>query len=299
MNRLPLVSILTLNYNSVDDTLELLGSIYKGSYTNFEIILVDNDSEHFDTGKILEKYPEVKIVESHKNLGFAGGNNFGLPSCSGEYILFLNNDTIVAPTCLETLINTIASLDKFGAISPKFHYYHTPKLIEYAGCPRIDIFTARTEIIGSRKFDDGNYEGLIETAYAHGGGMLVPRTVINDVGEMFEGFFLYYEELDWSERMNKAGYKIYCQRNALVYHKESASVGRSSPLKVYYMNRSRLLFMRRNFGGINLMFFYLYFTLVSFPKNVLKFLFFGKRGHLNAYIRSILWQFDSRFEFID
>ena len=186
-----------------------------------------------------------------------------------------------------------------GAISPKFHYYHTPKLIEYAGCTQVNIFTGRTDIIGSKKIDNGDYLGLIETSYAHGGGMLVPRSVIDVVGSMEVQYFLYYEELDWCERMRKAGFKIYCQRNALIHHKESASVGRVSPLKTYYMNRSRLSFMKKNFNGIRLLFFYLFFLFVSFPKNVLKFSFMREGGHLRAYLRSLLWQCNSKYIYQD
>ena len=296
--RLPLlVSIITINYNNTEDTIEFLKSVYTSSYSNFEIILVDNNSKNFYPKKILDKYPDVKIIESDENLGFAGGNNLGLGIAKGEYIFFVNNDTIIDVNCLDTLVSTAFSLKGLGAISPKFHYYHTTNLIEYAGCPPINILTARTDITGSRKIDDGSYKGLIETSYAHGGGMLVPRTVIDSIGEMRDDYFLYYEELDWCERMRKEGLKIYCQRDAIIYHKESASVGRLSPLKTYYMNRSRLYFMRKNFSGPRLIFFFIFFLVVSFPKNVLKFTFLNERGHLRAYIRSLLWQLNSKYIF--
>jgi GT2 family glycosyltransferase len=297
MSLAPLVSIITINYNNTEDTIEFLKSIYASSFKDFEVIMVDNSSVSFDPTQISDEYPEVKIIESDENLGFAGGNNLGLEMAKGEYIFFVNNDTIIDVKCLDTLVNTAFSLKGFGAISPKFHYYHTTNLIEYAGCPPINILTARTNIIGSRKIDDGGYKGLIETSYAHGGGMLIPRFVIDSVGKMRDDYFLYYEELDWCERMKQAGLKIYCQRDAIIYHKESASVGRLSPLKTYYMNRSRLYFMRKNFRGSQLILFFIFYLAVSFPKNVLKFTFLNKRGHLRAYVRSLLWQVNSKYNF--
>jgi GT2 family glycosyltransferase len=189
------------------------------------------------------------------------------------------------------------SLHDMGAISPKFHYYHTDKLIEYAGYSRINRVTARNKAVGGHLIDDGSYTGLIETNYAHGGGMLVPRTVIEKIGKMPEDFFLYYEEMDWCEIIRRTGLKIYCQRDALIYHKESASVGRLNPLRTYYLNRSRILFMRRNYGGIKLIPFILFFTFVSFPKNCLTYLLKRDREHLSAFLKSVMWHFSARFTF--
>jgi hypothetical protein len=293
----PLISIITINYNSLPYTLELLASLQKSTYTNFEVIVVDNNSKQKPADIIHETYPSVIVVESIANLGFAGGNNLGLTKASGEYIFYVNNDTELAADCMQILMKTALTLKDLGAISPKFHYYHTDKLIEYAGYSRINKFTARNKAVGGHQQDDGSYTGLIKTNYAHGGGMLMPRSVIDKVGKMPEVFFLYYEEMDWCEMIQRAGLSIYCQRDALIYHKESASVGRLNPLKTYYLNRSRILFMRRNYAGLKLIPFILFFAFVSFPKNCLAYIFKRDATHLSAFVKSVLWHFSKRFTF--
>jgi GT2 family glycosyltransferase len=294
----PLISVISINYNSLDVTLQMLDSLQKSSYKNMEVIVVDNNSHIKPAGVIHDLYPEIKVIESNNNLGFAGGNNLALLQAAGDFIFYLNNDTELEENCLETLINSSLQLPDLGAISPKFHYYHTKNLIEYAGYSKINPFTARNKAIGGHQTDTGQYTGLIETSYTHGGGMLIPRRVIDKTGPMAEDFFLYYEEMDWCERIKAAGYKIYCQRDTIIYHKESASVGRLNSLKTYYLNRSRILFMRRNYGGVKLIPFILFFALVSVPKNVIYYTVKGQWDHLSAYFRSILWHFwPSRFTF--
>ena len=294
----PLVSIITLNFNNLTVTLEFLKSISKIDYPNYEVILVDNGSENFKKDIITRDFPSTIIVESTENLGFAGGNNLGLDKAQGEYVFFVNNDIEIDADGLDVLMNTIPGLKNLGAISPKFHFYHTKNLIEYAGCSQMNLFTARTKTIGKGMMDDGSdFQGVIETSYVHGGGMLVPRHVIDTVGPMAVDYFLYYEELDWSERIRRAGFKIYCQRDAIIYHKESASIGRLSPLKTYFMNRSRILFMRKNYSGLNLMPFYLFYTFISFPKNIVKYSLSGNLKHLKAYLRSLLWQVNPKYKY--
>lgn len=294
----PFISIITINYNSLDVTMQLLASLEHSTYKNFEVIVVDNNSRIKPAEQIHKNYPGVKVIESDTNLGFAGGNNLGLHAATGDYIFYVNNDTELVPGCMEMLINTALKLPDLGAISPKFHYYHTDKLIEYAGYSQINRFTARNKAVGGHLIDDGSYTGLIETNYAHGGGMLVPRKVIDEVGPMSDVFFLYYEEMDWCERIRNAGYKIYCQRDTLIYHKESASVGRLNPLKTYYLNRSRILFMRRNYRGLKLIPFALFFTFISFPKNVFYYLVKGNKHHLTAFLRSVLWHFSPKYTYL-
>jgi GT2 family glycosyltransferase len=293
----PLVSIITINYNSTPETLEFIDSLLKSSYSEWELFVVDNASKEFDPEILENTDTRINLIESKVNLGFAGGNNLALSSCSGEYLFFVNNDTILPVDTLSKLVNTASTLPDLGALSPKFEYYHTPGMIEYAGCTNINIFTARNKAIGNQEQDNEDLTGLIETYYMHGGGMLVPAKVLEKVGPMANEFFLYYEEMDWSERMRRAGYKIYCQRDARIYHKESASVGRLNPLKTYYMNRNRLLFMFRNYNTIQLLPFIFFFTFISIPKNTFTFLIRGDFEHLRAFLRGVFYFADKRLTF--
>lgn len=292
----PLVSIITINYNSKAETLDFIQSLQQSTYKNWELIVVDNHSRESPKEEVMALCPEAQVILSPENLGFAGGNNLALDVCRGEYLFFVNNDTLLPTDCLEILVNTAQDLPDLGALSPKFHYFHSPGIIEYAGCTNINMLTARNQALHNRERDEG-VSGLIETFYMHGGGMLVPKKVVDDIGPMANTFFLYYEEMDWSERMRKAGYKIYCQRDTVIYHKESASVGRMSPLKTYYMNRNRILFMKRNYGFLQLLPFTLFFIFVSFPKNFLGFLLKGQWAHLRAFCRGVFYHFNSKLTF--
>jgi GT2 family glycosyltransferase len=119
--------------------------------------------------------------------------------------------------------------------------------------------------------------------------MMVSRTMIEKTGLMEESFFLYYEELDWCERAKKAGFTLYYVGQSTVYHKESISVGKNSPLKTYYLTRNRLLFARRNYNGFALWVSLLFFTLFSFPKAILYYMLRGKYSFIKAFLKGVLW----------
>ena len=293
-NSLPLVSIITVNYNSKSETQEFIDSLLDSNYKNWELFVVDNGSNEPPAKEEIVKDARINLLVTNQNLGFAGGNNYALPHCSGELFFFVNNDTILPQNTLSLLVDTALNLPDLGALSPKFQYYHTPGMVEYAGCTNINRITARNRAIGNRQMDHRGLSGLIETYYMHGGGMLVPTRVIENIGPMAEEFFLYYEEMDWSERMRKAGYKIYCQRDALIYHKESASVGRLNPLKTYYMNRNRILFMIRNYKSTQLLPFLMFFTFISIPKNLITHTVRGDFEHLQAFLKGVFYFFDKR-----
>jgi GT2 family glycosyltransferase len=147
-------------------------------------------------------------------------------------------------------------------------------------------------MIGGGEVDKGQHDQIRTTHYAHGGAMLVSRRVIQEVGTMYEPFFLYYEELDWSERIRKKGFNIYYQPASLIYHKESMTTGKFSPLKTYYLTRNRIWFMRRNIAWPGLLVFYVYFMCFTIPKNTLTFLWKGQKEHLKSFWKGIFWQFN-------
>ena len=152
-------------------------------------------------------------------------------------------------------------------------------------------------MIGCREKDKGQYDEVKTTHYAHGGGMMVSRKVIEEVGPLYEPFFLYYEEFDWCTKIKKAGYKIYYQPKSLIYHKESMTTGKSSPLKTFYITRNRILFMRRNAPLPGLMIFLAWFVCFTIPKNTVQFLAKKQQDHLRSFWKGILWHFNSKITF--
>lgn len=285
----PKVSIVVLNYNQLKVTCEFLDSTEKLSYPDYEIILVDNCSPEDPTEVITSRYPEVKLIVNKENLGFAGGNNEGLKVAQGDYYFIVNNDTEVTPDLLEKLIAPFLQHPEIGIVCPKIRYFTKPNMIQYAGFREINPFTGRNSTVGQHEIDVGQHDTPAFTCYAHGAAMMVKKEVVQQVGLMPDIFFLYYEELDWSARIRQAGYKIYYQPQALIYHKESISVGKDSPLKAYYMNRNRILFMRRNTSKKQFMYFLFFLTVVAIPKNTLKYLLRGQFTHLRNFGKAIAW----------
>lgn len=289
MKAKPGVSIITINYNQTKLTCDLIASVRRITYPYVEMIVVDNGSMPDPTSCILSQYPEVKVIRCENNLGFAGGNNMGIRSATGEYLLFLNNDTEVAPGFLEPLVALFEANPQAGAASSKIIYFDSDAIIQYAGSTSVNPFTGRNRRVGFMEKDRGQYDVLRETDLAHGAAMMVPRRIIDQVGMMPEFFFLYYEEIDWCETIKKAGYKIYVVPGSKVYHKESMSIGRNSTLKTYYMTRNRLLFMRRNTSGVQKFLWVTFFLVFSLPKNALTYLIGGDTDNGKAFWKGLIW----------
>lgn len=298
-DRYPQVSIITVNYKQAEVTLALLDSLQQITYTNIEVIVVDNGSNDGSVEKISQHAPWVKLIASSRNLGFAGGNNLGLTEAKGELMLFINNDVEVAPDFLEPLVEAIQQ-PNVGAVSPKIKFYYNPETIQYAGSTPLNYLTMRNRAIGFAEQDNGQHDKPRQTAFAHGAAMLVSRAVVNKVGPMYDGYFLYYEELDWCEHIRKAGYTIMYEPRSVIYHKESISTGKQSPLKTYYLNRNRLLFLKRNTNGLTRILGYVYFLGVAVPKRFLTTLINRQPKHRKALIQSILWHFNpKRYDYVD
>lgn len=288
LKQTPLVSIISVNYNQPKFTIEFLASLKKITYPAIEVIIVDNGSKEDPSELFLKEYPGVIMIVSKQNLGFAGGNNLGIVQAKGKYILFLNNDTEVDPGFLEPLVQTMESNPMIGMASPKI-LFPDNNILQYAGATDINPFTGRGRRYGDMELDKGQYDVSCETQLCHGAAMIVPLEVIRKVGLMPEVFFLYYEELDWCAMVKRAGYKLYYIHDSKVYHKESMSVGKSNPMKTYYLVRNRLVYMRRNVKGFALLVSMIFFILFAIPKNSFGFILKGQFVHLRAYFKGIIW----------
>jgi hypothetical protein len=282
----PLVSVITVNYRQAEVTCDLLRSLRALSYPNLEVIVVDNGMLENNSHLFGKHFPGVQVICSRENLGFAGGNNLGIRQATGDFILLVNNDTVVEDGMIERLLERFEH-PGVGVVSPKIKYFHSPAVIQYAGFTKVNPLTGRNRAIGKGETDAGQHDEAKEVAYAHGAAMMLRRQVVERVGMMPEEFFLYYEELDWCERIRRAGYAIWYEPAATILHKESVSTGRNSPMKTEYLTRSRILFMRRNFTRWSLLRFYLFFFLVSFPISTLRWLLAGELDQFKAYCRGI------------
>ncbi len=290
-----LVSIITVNYNQPDITEQLLNSVFSlNTYPNVEMIVVDNGSTINPVPKWVEKYPSVHFIRSEKNTGFAGGNNLGLRFAKGYYLFLVNNDTEITETIVGNLARILDTHPRGGMISPKI-LYHPSAVLQYAGYTPLHYMTARNKCIGQFEIDRGQYDQMIgKTAYAHGAAMMVRREAIDSAGLMEENFFLYYEELDWCERIKKHGFEIWVNPQAVIYHKESTTVGKQSSLKEYYMNRNRILMVRKHAPRLIYPLFMLYFICGVVPVKILRYLRANQSQLINTLGKAIWWNITNK-----
>jgi GT2 family glycosyltransferase len=286
------VSIITVNYNQSYITEQLLTSVYAtNKYAAVEIIVVDNASKDNPVPVWQVQYPDITFIRSETNLGFAGGNNLGVKAAKGDYFFFVNNDTEFKVGLVESLVAILDKNPVVGMVSPKIRYFDQPTVLQYAGFTNMNYYTMRNRCIGQFEEDKGQYDNNTgQTGYIHGAAMMVRRDAIVKAGLMAENFFLYYEEMDWNDHIKRAGYQIWLEPKALIYHKESVSVGRVSGLKEYFMNRNRLLFIRRNApSALTVIIFYIYFIGVVTPRNIINYLRKGQKGFSALLLRAIWW----------
>lgn len=286
--REPLVSIITLNYDQARVTREFLESSKKLHYRNYEILVCDMASSvPPETVFTASDFPNTRLLRSDRNLGFSGGNNWGIRQAKGEFIFIVNNDTELTPDLIRLLLEPFYLNPSIGAVSPKIKYFEHPDIIQYAGFRPMNKFTGRTSTVGDGERDTGQYAVSRPTPAAHGCAMMVKKEVIEKTGMFPEKFFLYYEEWDWSDRIRKAGYIIWYQAAGTIFHKESMSVGKENPLKVYYHTRNRIMYMRRNSSAIPLLVFTLFFTFFSLPKAITRYLFKGQFSRARWFMKGV------------
>ncbi|QHV96572.1 glycosyltransferase family 2 protein [Spirosoma endbachense] len=294
MDAAPLVSIITINYNQAEITRQFLESSALLSYPNYEIIVVDNASEPaLNTLIDLQPYSQLRFIRSDRNLGFTGGNNLGIKEAKGDFFFIVNNDTELPSTLIEELLKPFYGNENIGVTCPKIRFYDTPDMVQYAGYSSMNMYTGTAIAIGYKQTDMGQYDKPGVTPFAHGCAMMVSRKVVDKVGRFAERFFLYYEELDWSQRIRNAGFLIYYQPSASILHKESMSVGQHNPLKTYYMTRNRILYMRRHCSPFQRVVFYLFFAGCVMPKHMLAYVVRGKLKHASAFAKGVIWNLTS------
>lgn len=281
------VYIIVLNWNGKEDTLDCLESLSATDYDNYIAVVVDNGSNDGSVDAVREKFGEVKILETGKNLGFAGGNNFGIAYAveqGADYVFLLNNDTTVHPAYLKELVAAAETDPLIGAAGSKIYYYSEPERIWFAG-GKINWLKNKGEHIGLDEIDAGQYDQKREVGYLTGCALLVKREVIEKIGVLEDDYFLYYEDADYSLRIQNAGYKTVYVSESKIYHKVSRSTKPGSSSYIYYHVRNGLVNARRN-GSLFVKVSIYFYALFLFFKQIIKILFLPeKRDWAYAVLR--------------
>ena len=238
------VAVVVLTLDGREDTLACLESLASVDWDRLTAIVVDNGSTDGTERAVRDAFPDVTVVRSERNLGFAGGNNLGIRHAlelAVDDVLLLNNDTEVEPGLIRELERELAARPDVGALCPLITYAEPADLIWYAGArfdPRRGHHGRQD---GYRERDKGQYAHVRETQRASGCAVLLPRDVLENVGGFDEDLFLHYEDVDLSLRIRAAGRRIYVVPAARVRHKVSAGTGgEQSPTIAYYGMRNVL-----------------------------------------------------------
>lgn len=209
--------------NKSEDLKACIGSVYEQNFNNIEIIVIDNGSSDNSAVMVKTYFPKVTLIESRENLGVAGGRNVGIKTAfekfNFSYLLFLDNDIILEKNFLKHMINSFSLRKETGIAAPKCLSFQEPRLIEFAGGINVNLFAGKIKNIGNGKPDNAYYSKP-QFLKASGGLFMTSKHVLNTVGHFDEKFNPYgWEDVDFSMRVRKKGFKIFYNPNAIVYHK--------------------------------------------------------------------------------
>jgi GT2 family glycosyltransferase len=287
----PLVSVIILNWNGYRDTIQCLESILKLEYDRYRIVVCDNDSadgsleqieswcksKQIDLANPDRSHKYITLIQTGKNLGFAGGNNVGIREAlldrECKYVWILNNDTIVEPNSLSALVSKCDRDSKIGICGSKLIYHHDRSKVQAWGGGRYNKWSGISQHIGAHQpsnldVDPKDIEQNFD--YVIGASMLVSRSFLETIGLMNEEYFLYFEELDWIARAENKYSLGYCN-DSIVYHKEGASTGlngsqaKGNSMTDYHAKRSLLIYTR-NYAPYALPIIYANLVMVVFKR---------------------------------
>jgi GT2 family glycosyltransferase len=275
------VYMVIVNWNGYEDTAELLESLFRISYRNYKIVVVDNNSGQDEAGKLQEMFGDkIHIISSVENLGFSGGNNIGIKKALGDnadYILLINNDTTVEPDFLDILVNKSESDERAGIVAPRINYYDEPGKIWTEGGKISRI--RGSGFAYSDKLETEADSSDKSVTFVSGCCMLIRREVLLKVGLFDENYFLYTEDTDLCLRTIRAGYKIYVVPQSKIFHKVGSSTkNRNTALPLYYTTRNRLYFAKKHFN--NTWFFTVLYIVVTMHLKFTWWLLSGKHKNI-------------------
>ena len=290
------LAIIIVNWKQYELTIKCLSSVYKSKFKDFEIVLVDNESNTEKLKNLLKNFKKIKVFQNYTNLGFGAANNQGINYAiqnNFKYVMLLNNDTEVDENFIDPLINKINNDNLIGAVQPLIMNYNNKSSVWSAG-GYINKFFGYT-------FTNKNSNGNLKLDWITGCCMLLKTDLIKKVGLIDENFFAYYEDVDWSLRINDLGYSLKLVNTSLVYHygsksSENSSFEGSLSPKVHYLNfKNHLYLLRKHNKKFNLLglilyqfiklFFYSIYFILRFRFNKLRIIYKGLNDGLKIEIK--------------
>lgn len=288
----PAVAILIINWNGYALTKDCLESLKAIDYGNFKTVLVDNGSVDGSGEKLKNEFPEIELLASPENLGFTGGNNLGIKWALDhlfDYVLLLNNDTVVEPDFLDPLVSFLEQNPAYGAVQPKIMLEEERDKIWNAGGGYFK-WLEMTWSVGIGKTDEGQFDQEKDTPWITGCAMLIRSAIIRKAGLLDNRFFAYYEDVEWSFRIKKSGFKLRYLPQSKIFHvaggsskKIKTKEGIVPPIIHYYRTRNHLFLIRKHANPLSFVLSLLYQT----AKNASFILYLGLNGRFQK-VKAIL-----------
>ncbi|OUX30284.1 MAG: hypothetical protein CBE24_06860 [bacterium TMED264] len=287
------VSIIIPHWNGIDTLSECLLSLFKIRHDSYEVIVVDNASTDGSQSWVKNTYPNLKLIENEKNYGYAGGCNRGALEANGDYLVFLNNDTIQDPDWIQKLEKFMKKDNMIAAVQPKVLNYFNKNIFDYAGGSGgyMDWFCfpyARGRIFSKQERDTGQYNDSKQCFWSSGTAFMIRKKLFFKAGKFDEYFFSHMEEIDLCWRLQAMGFQIWVEPDAIVYHKNALSMPMHSHKKHYLNHRNSLLMLFGNYSFKNILILgsgRIIFELIAFGYSILKL----DWKHASAIIRSLLY----------
>ena len=291
------VIVLILSYNGKLLLDEAISSYFSNPYANFKVVVIDNGSTDGTKEYVANKWPEVKILRTEKNLGYSGGFNFGLDyafnHCKADYALITNNDVKADSQVIQSLVETAERDKTIGFVTGKVFYYDNPNILQTTGFELTDstywLFSHR----GAKEKDNGQFEKIEELEFADDIFMLVRNEVFQDTYGYDTNFQFQAEQFDWQIRTKNKGYKIFYTPFARIWHKDSFTIGKLSPFKTYYNIRNTYILRMKYFNKEFIQRFSRWYLknhfFKPFLRSMIKFQFNYAYMILKGYISAILW----------
>ena len=249
----PLVSVIIPHWNGIDVLSECLESMAQTQYDPFEIIVVDNASTDGSPDWVSLNYPQMKLIENDQNYGYAGGCNRGAKAATGDYLVFLNNDTIQDPNWLSPLADFLNLNPKVAAVQPKVLNFFDRTRFDYAGGAGgwIDVLGfpfARGRVLQELETDEGQYNAMRPIFWASGTALMVRKVDFEAAGGFDEIFFAHQEEIDLCWKFRLMEKETWAIPSAVVYHKNAVTLPMFSRQKQYLNHRNSFLMVLTNYS---------------------------------------------------
>lgn len=288
----PKVAIIILNWNGKHDTIECLQSISVLNYPNYIVTVIDNASTDHSVEDIKKIYPNINIIENIENLGFTGGFNVGIRYAieeKSDYILCLNNDTVLDKNFILELVKIGETDSNIGGLCPIEYDYNSPKKIVYAG-GSIGIISSK--LYGYGEIDNGQYSRVKQTKMLCGSALMIKKEAFLAIGFFDEEYFYGSEDKDLAIRLINNNFTIFFVPSAKIWHKRrGATGGRVTPLTVYFSIRNNVLFVKKHGKFYEIVIFLPYLFLFQIPALILRVC--NKVEGIKSILLALMWHINT------